>query len=222
VDETKRLTGDTDRFPHEALRALGRQAPAAIAARGSLEILRTHKVALFCSIACPGNLIVQTYDLAVALRLAGATVIGGFHSPMEKECLAVLLRGVQPVIVCPARSIEDLRLPSEWREPLDVGRLLLLSPFDAKLRRTTAALAEMRNRFVAALADEVFIAHAAAGGRTEAFAREVIGWGKPVVTLEDAHNAALLQFGAYPLRPDSWSVEWDTLARAPHSPVELW
>lgn len=217
-----RLAAGATGYPHDALRLLGRQAPASIAARGKLGILASHKVALFCSVTCPGNLIVQTYELATSLRLAGVTVIGGFHSPMEKECLAVLLRGTQPVVVCPARSIEDLRLPPAWREPMAQGRLLLLSPFESKLRRTTTALAEQRNRFVAALADEVFIAHAAAGGKTAAFAREVAGWGKPVLTLEDARNAALLQLGAYPLRPESWAVEWDTLGRASRPSAELW
>lgn len=211
----------TERYPHDALRRLGREAPSAISARGNLAILGRHKVALFCSVACPGNLIVQTYDLAVALRLAGVTVIGGFHSPMEKECLSVLLRGPQPVVVCPARGIEDMRPPPAWREAVAQERLLILSPFEARLRRSTTALAETRNRFVAALADEVFIAHAAAGGKTEAFAREVVNWGKPVLTLEDPHNAALLDFGAHALRPDTWSVEWNTLASAPAPIIEL-
>jgi predicted AAA+ superfamily ATPase len=41
---------------------------------------------------------------ALALREAGIPVIGGFHAPMEKECLDLLLRGTQPVVICPARS----------------------------------------------------------------------------------------------------------------------
>lgn len=44
------------------------------------------------------------------LRDAGVTVIGEFHSPMEKECLNILLRGSQPIIVCPARSLENMRI----------------------------------------------------------------------------------------------------------------
>jgi hypothetical protein len=38
-------------------------------------------------------MIVQAYDMAVALRDARVALIGGFHSPMEKECLRLLLRG---------------------------------------------------------------------------------------------------------------------------------
>jgi predicted Rossmann fold nucleotide-binding protein DprA/Smf involved in DNA uptake len=222
ADDAQRLTASEPHFPHARLKLLGMQAPAAIAARGNLDILASHTVALFCSVSCPGNLVIQTYELASALQHAGATVIGGFHSPMEQECLTVLLRGSQPVVICPARSIEEFRLPPAWRKPLAEQRLLLLSPFDARLRRATTALAEARNRFVAALADEVFIAHAAAGGKTLAFARELMEWEKPVLTLEDERNGPLLRLGAYPLRPESWATEWDTLARAERSAPDLW
>jgi hypothetical protein len=66
---------------------------------GDVKILNTPLLGLLCSIRCPGRVIVQTYDLARALRDAGVPVIGGFHSPMEKECLDFLLRGKQPVVV---------------------------------------------------------------------------------------------------------------------------
>jgi hypothetical protein len=39
---------------------------------------------------------------------------------MEKECLELLLRGMQSVVICPARGIERMRLPSAWRTPLVV------------------------------------------------------------------------------------------------------
>jgi predicted Rossmann fold nucleotide-binding protein DprA/Smf involved in DNA uptake len=62
---------------------LGKDAPVRIAVLGDLTILDQKSLALFCSIKCPGNLILQTYDLAQRLRQFGVTVIGGFHSPME-------------------------------------------------------------------------------------------------------------------------------------------
>jgi len=79
---------------------------------GDVKILSNSLLGLLCSIRCPGRVIVQTYDLARALRDAGVPVIGGFHSPMEKECLDFLLRGKQPVVVCPSRSITNMRMPS--------------------------------------------------------------------------------------------------------------
>jgi len=174
---------------------LGGAAPR-IAALGDVGLLRQRKVALFCSVRCPGNLILKTYDLACSLRDAGVTVIGGFHSPMEKECLTLLLRGRQPIIICPARSIEGMRLPRPWRGPVDEGRLLLLSPYPANQNRATADRACARNVFVAALADEVFVSHASPGGKTEQFCRQVVTWGKPLCTFDAPENAGLLALGA--------------------------
>ncbi len=175
--------------------------PTPVAALGNRQILQRPKLALFCSVKCPGKLIVQTYDLAVALRKAGVTVIGGFHSPMEKECLSLLLRGTQPVVICPGRSLDGMRLPSEWKKPLAEDRLLLLSPFEEKDCRVTARTAQLRNRFVAALADEVFVAYASPGGRTEQFCREVIGWRKTLLTLDSPDNAHLMALGAKDMEP---------------------
>ncbi len=159
------------------------QLPPKAKSRGDLNLLEKTLTALFCSKRCPGDLILKTYDLAKAMRNAGAPVIGGFQTPMEKECLRLLLRGSQPVVVCPARSIDNMRIPRDWRDPLNAGRMLLLSPFPATVRRPTAETAARRNDLVADLAHRVFIAHAAPGSKTEAFARKLAQAGKPLLTL---------------------------------------
>lgn len=170
--------------------------PPTTAHLGNLTILANPLLALFCSTKCPGRLIIQTYDLARALRDAGITVISGFHTPMERECLDLLLRGNQPVILCPARGILNMRVPPVWKQPLADGRLLVLSPFAANHRRPTRDLAAARNAFAASLAARVLIAHAAPGGQTELLARHLLAQGKPVLTFDDPHNAALLALGA--------------------------
>jgi predicted Rossmann fold nucleotide-binding protein DprA/Smf involved in DNA uptake len=179
------------------LRAMpdGPAAPS-VTARGNLALLDGPLLGVFCSAQCPGRLILALYDLAQTWRTAGRTIIGGFHSPLEQECLTILLRGPAPVIICPARSIETLRIPAPWQPALAAGRLLVLSPFPAAQVRITAPAAARRNRLVAALADTVFIAHAAPGSKTEAFARQVVAWGKPLSTLPGPENAALLALGA--------------------------
>src|ERR1700674_3808685 len=48
------------------------------------------------------------------------------------------------------RCLPGMRVPTEWREPIEHGRVLLLSPFEKKYRRATADLAQKRNEFVAA------------------------------------------------------------------------
>ena len=124
------------------------------------------------------------------------TLIGGFHSPMEKEFLDLLLRGTARVVVCPARSIEDMRVPREWRLAIAEGRLLVLSLFGRSHRRPTVALAAQRNEFVAALATDAFIPYAAPEGRTEALAHEHAAAGKVILTLESPANANLRALGA--------------------------
>ena len=167
-----------------------------IKSKGNTRLLEEPLTALFCSQRCPGNLILKTYDLARAMREAGVVVIGGFQTPMEKECLHLLLRGSQPVVVCPARGIDSMRVPREWRAALGEDRLLVLSPFPSTRSRPTAELATQRNDLVAEFAAQVFIAHAAPGSKTEAFARKLAALGKPLLTLDSPANANMVEMGA--------------------------
>ena len=81
-----------------------------------------------------------------------------------------------------------------------------MSPFGDSVRRITADTALIRNRFVAALADAVLVAHAEPGSKTEELAREVLGRGMPVYTLDNAANENLLALGATTLA-DGFSSE---------------
>ena len=170
--------------------------PPETAHLGNLQLLDESLTALFCSNRCPGDLILKTYDLARTMRDAGVPAVGGFQTPMERECLRLLLRGRQSVVVCPARGIDNMRIPRDWRLALDDGRLLVLSPFPATVRRPTAELAARRNDLVASLAAQVFIAHAAPGSKTEAFARHLADAGKPLLTLDSSANANLVEMRA--------------------------
>jgi predicted Rossmann fold nucleotide-binding protein DprA/Smf involved in DNA uptake len=168
-------------------------------ALGNEKPLQQNKLALFCSRKCPGELILKSYDLMQTIRDAGITVISGFHAPMDRECLRILLRGKQPIIICPARSIEKMRIPSEWRPAIEAGRMLVFSPFRAGARRMTGKLAEQRNRFVAALADAVLIIHAAPGSKTEQLTRILLAQRRPTFTIESSYNGNAIAIGAKPV-----------------------
>ena len=163
------------RYPAKCLERLGDDAPKQLTALGNLDLLVLPRIAIFSSTRCPGSAILTTYDQAARWRDAGRCIISGFHSPVEKECLRILLRGTSPVIICPARSLPK-RIRPEWKQPLESGRLLILSGFDDSDCRVTTELAIRRNRFVAALADEHYFAHIAPGSHTEHLAQEVSGW----------------------------------------------
>jgi len=160
------------RHPARLRERLGERPPN-LCAIGNLDLLALPKIVLFCSARCPGDAILRTYDQAAKWRDEGHCIISGFHSPVEKECLRILLRGSQPVIICPARSLETMRLPRNWKKPLADGRLLILSCFSTRNRRVTASLAARRNEFVAALADEVWFAHITPGGEMQRLAHKI-------------------------------------------------
>ena len=183
-------------FPPQLAEYLGDKAPSRIASIGNLDLLKSKPIALICSVKCPGNIILKTYDLAQRLREAGMPVIGGFHSPMEQECLRIFLRGSPSVILCPPRGLKAMRISSEHKTALEEGRLLYLSPFSDKLRRATVDAAQFRNRFVAALAEKIVVPYAAPESKTFELCRLLKSWGRSLYTLANDGNAALIDLGA--------------------------
>jgi len=164
-------------YPSLLKERLGKDAPVHLWATGNYDLIKTPKTALFCSNRCPGDAILASMDKAREWRENGRCVISGFHSPIEKECLKILLRGKQSIIICPARSLEGMRIPLEWRNGIEAGRVLLLSPFDPSKRRLTATLSEQRNLIIAALAEEVYFAYITPNGRISQLAEQVSRWG---------------------------------------------
>jgi predicted Rossmann fold nucleotide-binding protein DprA/Smf involved in DNA uptake len=152
-------------------------------------------VAAFCSVRCPGALILRAFDLAREWREAGVTVAGGFHSPMEQECLRILLKGSAGVVWWRARALEKMRLSPEYRQAVEDGQLLLVAEEGLKLRRPTATSAARRNVLCAAAAQRVLVIHAHPGGSTEALCRQVLAWGRRVYALDHESNAHLAALG---------------------------
>lgn len=208
IPSIQSITQTDTNYPKRLKKYLKTETPETIWARGNINLLPGQNTsankdlwALFCSRKCPGELILKTHDLAQTFKERGIPTIGGYHSPIEQECLRVLLRGVQPILLCPARSIEKMRLKPAWKDALTDERLLILSTFESRHNRSTAALANRRNAFVAALADKICIAHAAEDSKTLEFAQMLLTWGKPVFTFETPANEALFQLGVQRMEP---------------------
>lgn len=137
---------------------------------GNLHLLRLPLTALFCSRKCPGDAILKAYDLARELREKETPVISGFHTPVEKDMLEILLKGKGPIVICPARGLEGMRIPKAWSSAIEQGRLLLVSIFDKRISRVTKESAHQRNLLVFALASERVFIHIQPGGETEKLA----------------------------------------------------
>lgn len=170
-------------------------------ALGETNLLAEKKLALICSQKCSGDVILKTYDFARLVRGMGIAIVSGFHSPIEQDCLPILLPGPGPVIMVQAHRLSVSRLPTEWQKAIDAGRLLLLSPFHEKQKRVTAQFAAERNRFVAAISDELLIPYAAPGSKTEALALDQLKSGKHVYTFSD-RPGPLLVAGARLVAPE--------------------
>lgn len=190
-------------YPNALKTCIAFKSVPTLTAIGNLSLLQKPAVALFCSIKCPGDLILKAYDLAQALREAEIPVISGFHTPIEQDCLKILLRGTQPIIHCPARSLHNLRLSSEQTQAVNENCFLLISPFSASYPRVTAELAGKRNAMIGALSHSTFIAYAAANSKTLAFAQSLILAGKSVVTFDSPSNPLLQTQGIVGLGIDA-------------------
>jgi predicted Rossmann fold nucleotide-binding protein DprA/Smf involved in DNA uptake len=92
-----------------------------------------------------------------------------------------------------------MRVPAAWKAGIAAGRLLLLSQFAERHRRITAELSAQRNRLIADIATEIFVAHAAPGSKTEDLCRDLLAHGRRIFTLDLPCNAAIVALGAQPM-----------------------
>jgi len=185
-------------YPAILQNRLGVAAPAQLYAMGNVAVLQRRLLGLICSIKCPGSIVLKTFDTIRALRDAGVTMVGGFLSPMERDCLDILLRGKQSIILCPARRLTGLRLGNDARQAVKENRLLVLSAFADDVLHTTAAQAVRRNNIVAALADALLVPYAAPGGKAWTTVHTALKREQPVFTFDVEDNAVLLEAGARP------------------------
>lgn len=157
-------------------------------------------IAFFCSQSCPGDVILRAQDWANARDAHSPPVVGGFHTPVERDVLRILLRGNAPVTIVLARTVTGWRPPAPLglaiRDAIAAGFAEIVSPLSETHRRTTAASAETRNRHILTLAPTILIAHGTPGGKTEALARAAMERGVSVQTFASPHNANLIQLGA--------------------------
>lgn len=161
---------------------------------GNRQILELPKTAFLCSRTCPANIILKSYDWAIAQREAGNCIISGFHSRIERDVFHYLLQGRQPAVLVLARGMRR-RWEPEILRALAEERLLIMSPFPASIRRPTAETARRRNRFMAELADQLFIAYAAEGGNIAGLLRENAFSGKAVQAFDIPENRHLRALG---------------------------
>ncbi|MDD5169182.1 MAG: DNA-processing protein DprA [Syntrophales bacterium] len=130
---------------------------------GNSKLLNLYKTAFLCSREVPASVVLKCFDWAIAQRDAGNCVISGFHSRLEKDVLAYLLKGKQPVIVVLARGMKEHIEPA-LKKALNEGRLLIITPFNRDKKRVTNEQAMIRNRLMTNLAQKIVVGYAQKNG----------------------------------------------------------
>lgn len=120
---------------------------------GNEELLDRHLVAFFASRDVTPHDVQLARQWAESICQTDKVVISGFHSPLEKEVLSILLENHHPVIIALGRTLYK-KIPPYLQSALDEGRLLFVSM--CEYSRHSCKSAETRNWNVAHMADEIY------------------------------------------------------------------
>lgn len=121
---------------------------------GAPALLAEPLLGLIASRECPGHVLLETLERVPQWVQSGRVIVSGFHSPLEQQVLTSLLRREGRAVKVLARGLRDYRPLPEEREPLEQGRMLVITVCPPTITRTTRATALARNKLVLALASE--------------------------------------------------------------------
>lgn len=124
---------------------------------GNKQLLSLHKIGFIASRHASTLDVIPTLDWAAEMsRLKDIAVISGFQSPLEKDVLKFLLRGVCPIIIVLARGMYR-KLPDALQTPMEQQRLLIISNESDNTTRVSEITAHKRNEYVISISDEMKI-----------------------------------------------------------------
>ena len=131
---------------------------------GNAALMALPKVAFLSSRRVAPAAVMRCYDWATEMRggsagrLALPCVIGGFQSALERDVLKLLLPVGGPSIVMVLARGMWRSVPMEYREAINSGRMLVVSPFSQGVVRVSKETAERRNGWILDHCDEAIFA----------------------------------------------------------------
>ena len=142
---------------------------------GNAALMALPKVAFLSSRRVAPAAVMRCYDWATEMRGGGrgapalpvaatsattpaGCVIGGFQSALERDVLKLLLPAGGPSIVMALARGMWRSVPMEYREAINSGRMLVVSPFSQGVVRVSKETAERRNGWILDYCDEVVFA----------------------------------------------------------------
>lgn len=117
---------------------------------GNRDLLKLPATSFLAASMIPPEMVLKCYDWAAGPH--EGCVVSGFSSKLEEDVLHFLLKAKCPVVLVLARRMYR-NLPEELKEPLEQGRLLIISVTQAERQSKITALA--RNKYVCNLADRI-------------------------------------------------------------------
>ena len=120
---------------------------------GNTSLLDRYLVAFFASRSSTAEITERALRWAEDICQTDKVVISGFHSPLEKEILNILLENHRPVIIALGRALYK-KVPPHLQSAFDEGRLLFVS-FRGYSRHSWNS-AQQRNWGIADLADKIY------------------------------------------------------------------
>ena len=124
---------------------------------GNKQLLNLHKIGFIASRHASTLDVIPTLDWAVEIsKSTDVAVVSGFQSPLEKDVLKFLLRGVCPIIIVLARGMYR-KLPDALQSLMDQQRILVISNEPDTITRVSEITAHNRNEYVKSISDEMKI-----------------------------------------------------------------
>jgi len=124
--------------------------------------------------------------------------ISGWHSPLEKEALHVLLTQPAKIVFCTAKSLTSISPSPEIKDLIARGGALLLTHCGPKAKRISRDASLRRNELVLGLSRTLLVLSAPEDSSSFKLAVRALGTGRRVFVIEHPMNRDLLNSGALP------------------------
>ena len=157
---------------------------------GNHALLARPMTAFFASRACPAPAIRAGLAWTLEQVQKGAVVIGGFHSPLERSVLKMLLEAGSPAVAVLARDVESARLPAVWQAAIKRGHLVVISQAVDR-QQLDRDRATARNELVVGLANRAVVAYVSLGGSLAAQTEKWRRHGKLIQMLHGKSDGVL-------------------------------
>jgi predicted Rossmann fold nucleotide-binding protein DprA/Smf involved in DNA uptake len=191
--EVREITAPSD------LKSFFHGKPPSLWCRGDLTILNHKLLGIVSSRQIDSDLASESSQFLKQLGfMKDVSFVGGWHSPLEKEALRLLLAKEALIIVCTSKALHRFIPSIEVGSRVIKGQALLLTHCSPKAKRITRDASMRRNELVVELAKALLVLSAPEGSASLNLARSALRQGKTVHTLEHRLNKELLIAGAVP------------------------